>query len=160
MRALERLRRPRAGALRLQQTVGTSGFTLIEALISLLVAIMITAAVPLLLSARVLGTAAIDGFSPLEWRLFLQQLRIEMNETERWSVDGDVFYLQKWSGETVRFLLATRRAELIRQVNGAGYETALRHVRAVSYRAGARGLFVTVVADDGTVWEAFVARAF
>lgn len=121
---------------------------------------MITAAVPLLLSARVLGTAAIDGFSPLEWRLFLQQLRIEMNETERWSADGDVFYLQKWSGETVRFLLMTRRAELIRQVDGAGYETALRHVRAVSYRAGARGLFVTVVADDGTVWEAFVARAF
>nr|WP_216366457.1 competence type IV pilus minor pilin ComGF [Geobacillus sp. BMUD] len=162
MRALERLRRPRDGAVRVWQAVAAkeNGFTMIEALLALAAAMAVAAVVPALLSVRLLAPEPTDAFSRLEWRLFLQQLQIELNETKQWSTSGRVLYLQKWSGKTVSFSVVASRAELIRQVNGAGNETALRHVRAVSYRAGARGIFLQVTADDGTVCEAFVARAF
>jgi len=137
-----------------------NGFTMIEALLALAAAMAVAAVVPALLSVRLLAPEPTDAFSRLEWRLFLQQLQIELNEAKKWSTDGRVLYLHKWNGETVSFSLVAPKAELIRQVNGAGYETALRHVRAVSYRIGAHGLFLQVTADDGTVCEAFVARAF
>ncbi|MFC0296947.1 competence type IV pilus minor pilin ComGF [Geobacillus jurassicus] len=148
--------------MRVWQTVAAkeSGFTMIEALLALAAAIVIAAAVPALLSVRALAPEPVDAFSRLEWRLFLQQLQIELNETKQWSTDGTALYLQKWSGEIVRFSVVASRAELIRQVDGAGNETALRHVRIVSYRISAHGLFVRVTADDGTVCESFVARAF
>ncbi|KZM58176.1 competence type IV pilus minor pilin ComGF [Anoxybacillus geothermalis] len=137
-----------------------NGFTMIEALLALAAAMAVAAVVPALLSVRLLAPEPTDAFSRLEWRLFLQQLQIELNEAKKWSTDGRVLYLHKWNGETVSFSLVAPKAELIRQVNGAGYETALRHVRAVSYRIGAHGLFLQVTADDGKVCDAFVARAF
>ncbi len=137
-----------------------NGFTMIEALLALAAAMAVAAVVPALLSVRLLAPEPTDAFSRLEWRLFLQQLQIELNEAKKWSTDGRVLYLHKWNGETVSFSLVAPKAELIRQVNGAGYETALRHVRAVSYRIGAHGLFLQVTADDGKVCDAFVARMF
>jgi competence protein ComGF len=148
--------------VRVQQAIGSKegGFALLEALMALAVALAVAAVIPALLAVRPLAAEPSDGFARLEWRLFLQQLQIELNEAKKWSTDGRVLYLHKWNGETVSFSLAAPKAELIRQVNGAGYETALRHVRAVSYRIGVHGLFLQVTADDGTVCEAFVARAF
>ncbi|MGG3949273.1 competence type IV pilus minor pilin ComGF [Geobacillus thermodenitrificans] len=161
MRALERLRRPRGGTVRVRQAVagGESGFTLLEALLALAAALTVAAIIPALLSVRPLGAdVSVDGFTHLEWRLFLQQLQIELHETERWSTDGATLYLQKWNGDKVSFSLV--KSNIIRQVDGTGNETALRHVRAVSYSTGIRGLFVQVTATDGMVYEAFVARAF
>ncbi|AGT32770.1 competence protein ComGF [Geobacillus genomosp. 3] len=138
---------------------GGQGFTLLEALLALTAALTVAAVIPVLLSVRPLGVVApVDGFTHLEWRLFLQQLQIELHETERWSADGTTLYLQKWNGDQVSFSFV--KSNVIRQVNGTGNETALRHVQAVSYRVGVRGLFVQVTGDDGIVYEAFVARAF
>ncbi|MBB6284638.1 competence type IV pilus minor pilin ComGF [Geobacillus subterraneus] len=135
------------------------GFTLLEVLLALAAALTVAAVIPALLSVRPLGAIMpVDGFAHLEWRLFLQQLQIELNETERWTADGATLYLQKWNGDKVSFSLI--KSDVIRQVNGAGNETALRHVRAVSYRAGVHGLFVQLSATDGNVYEAFVTRAF
>ncbi|MED4974825.1 prepilin-type N-terminal cleavage/methylation domain-containing protein, partial [Geobacillus thermoleovorans] len=52
MRALERLRRPRDGAVRVWQAVAAkeNGFTMIEALLALAAAMAVAAAVPALLS--------------------------------------------------------------------------------------------------------------
>lgn|GEM_PF-960465 len=147
--------------MRVQQAVAgrERGFTLLEALLALAAALTVAAVIPVLLSVRPLGAIGpIDGFTRLEWRLFLQQLQIELHETERWTADGPVLYLQKWNGDMVSFSLV--KSDVIRQVNGTGYETALRHVRAVSYRVGAHGLFVQATATDGNKYEAFVARAF
>jgi competence protein ComGF len=135
-----------------------NGFTFLEMLIVLLIVLLITSLLPLLLDARLFTYENVNGFHRIEWEIFVQQLKRELNESKQWKSIGTTLYLEKFTGDQVSFELY--RLSIRRQVNGTGNETALQFVENVTYTLTHHGIFLHVTATDGKTYEAFISRLF
>jgi competence protein ComGF len=127
-------------------------------LIVLLIVLLITSLLPLLLDARLFTYENVNGFHRIEWEIFVQQLKRELNESKQWKSIGTTLYLEKFTGDQVSFELY--RLSIRRQVNGTGNETALQFVENVTYTLTHHGIFLHVTATDGKTYEAFISRLF
>jgi competence protein ComGF len=136
----------------------TKGFTFLEMLVVLSVVLLVTSLLPLFFDARLFTYDNMNGFHRTEWRIFLQQLQAELNESKQWKSNGTVLYLEKFTGEQVSFDLY--QSTIRRQVNGTGNETALQYVKSAAYTATNNGIFLRVTATNGKAYEAFLFRLF
>ncbi|AEH47241.1 competence type IV pilus minor pilin ComGF [Parageobacillus thermoglucosidasius] len=134
------------------------GFTFLEMLLVMAIVLLITSLLPLFLDVRLLKYENVNGFHHIEWEIFVQQLKKELNESKQWKISGTTLYLEKFTGEQVSFALY--QSSIRRQVNGTGNETALQFVENVTYILANRGIFLRVTSSDGKIYEAFISRLF
>lgn len=134
------------------------GFTFLEMLLVMAIVLLITSLLPLFLDVRLLKYENVNGFHHIEWEIFVQQLKKELNESKQWKISGTTLYLEKFTGEQVSFALY--QSSIRRQVNGTGNETALQFVENVTYILAKRGIFLRVTSSDGKTYEAFIFRLF
>lgn len=134
------------------------GFTFLEMLLVMAIVLLITSLLPLFLDVRLLKYENVNGFHHIEWEIFVQQLKKELNESKQWKKSGTTLYLEKFTGEQVSFALY--QSSIRRQVNGTGNETALQFVENVTYILANRGIFLRVTSSDGKTYETFISRLF
>lgn len=134
------------------------GFTFLEMLLVMAIVLLMTSLLPLLLNVRLFKYENVNGFHHIEWEIFVQQLKKELNESKQWKTSGTTLYLEKFTGEQVSFELY--QSSIRRQVNGTGNETALQFVENVTYILTNRGIFLRVTSSEGKTYEAFISRLF
>jgi len=137
--------------------MNSRGFTLLEMLVVLAVVLLVVSFFPLLLDVRWLHEKQ-NEFQPLEWQVFLQQIKSEIREAKELENVSTTLYAYKPTGEKVSF--ETYGTLIRRRVNGQGNEIVLQNVSYVQYQLATTGVQITVTATNGKRYEAFVSTFF
>ncbi|WP_165786628.1 competence type IV pilus minor pilin ComGF [Heyndrickxia camelliae] len=106
------------------------GFTLVESIITLMIAVVILSIIPLVMKGVNQINHSLSTEDSYEWNIFLMQLRRELRNCNEASRTGNKLILQV-NGEKVSYepfgLLLRRR------VNDTGHEVVLQKVRRVEF---------------------------
>lgn len=132
--------------------VNQAGFTLIEAMLSMIILTVIMSVVPLIFSAFTAIDRSVAVEEDYEWNLFLIQLRNELKNNDGNLVNDirliilkgqNVIYYEKY-GSTIR-----------RRVNKMGHEIVLQNVGDMDFSNKDGSIVLTVYFINGVVEEAF-----
>jgi competence protein ComGF len=136
----------------------SSGFTLIEMLITLSCFLIIVSFFPVLLNVKWFKEYQSERFNPLEWQLFARQVTVEIREAKEIELKNRTVHLYKVNGEKVSF---EKYGNLIRRrVNGQGHEIILQYISDVHYKLEDNGLRIEVVTEQGKLYETFIMTFF
>jgi competence protein ComGF len=106
------------------------GFTLVESIFTLMIAVMILSLIPLVIKAFNHIDISLSTEETYEWNTFLMQLRREIRNSEESNIVGNKLCL-KVNGENVTYeqygLLLRRR------VNETGHEVVLQKVETATF---------------------------
>mgnify|MGYP003622676308 CR=1 FL=1 len=125
--------------MRVCKKMNSRGFTLLEMLVVLAVVLLVVSFFPLLLDVRWLHEKQ-NEFQPLEWQVFLQQIKSEIREAKELENVSTTLYAYKPTGQ--------------------GNEIVLQNVSYVQYQLATTGVQITVTATNGKRYEAFVSTFF
>ncbi|MCZ0754641.1 competence type IV pilus minor pilin ComGF [Anoxybacillus sp. J5B_2022] len=134
------------------------GFTLLEMLVVLSIVLLVVSFLPFLLDVRWLHEKQLNQFHPLEWQVFLEQMKSEIRESKQLQTTETILYAYKPTGEKVSF---EKYGSLIRRrVNGQGNEVVLQSISDVRYELAQNGVWIEVITTKGKRYEAFVSTFF
>ncbi|WP_246945953.1 competence type IV pilus minor pilin ComGF [Bacillus pinisoli] len=135
--------------------VNEKGYTLLEMLIVFLVLITICSTFPLLLSLLEKWTSQPQGLHPFEWEIASAQMRMDVREGSEIIISQGKL-LVKQPPNVITYELYQNI--LRRQVNGAGHEVILQHIRTVGFRYIESGLAIEVTDLEGVEYESKLYR--
>lgn len=132
------------------------GFTFLEMLVSLSVFMLIlTFFVGLLALIKEPKT---DGINKLEWEVFIQQAKLEINQSTQVSNLNSTLKFSKNNGETVTYELYG--TSIRRRVNGTGHEILLQNVSGVRYEMLINGVAIETIDKHNNVFKSQLFSVF
>jgi competence protein ComGF len=132
------------------------GFTLVEALIALMVFCILMAFLPLGIRTVLSDEYLNRRIQRLEWEVFNSQIKKEVRVSHQVTVQNNKLLLQK-NGDTI--LYEKYGTNIRRRVNFSGHEILLQNVASVQFRTLPQGYSLEVIGTDGEEYETNV-RAF
>ncbi|OMP67689.1 competence type IV pilus minor pilin ComGF [Domibacillus epiphyticus] len=127
------------------------GFTLIEALIALIVFLACAASFPLLYDAAYRAIETSKAEKNMEWEIFVVQLRNEMQMSKNWHVSGGKLYYGEADALTS---ISQYQDKLRRQINGRGHEVMLQHIKTAVFSFEGGKLYIHATFQNGEEEEA------
>ncbi|WP_169891127.1 competence type IV pilus minor pilin ComGF [Litchfieldia alkalitelluris] len=125
--------------------VNSSGFTLIEMLVSLSIVLVIVALfVPVL---QVMHEKQKVEMNRMEWEVFYQQTKLEIKESVQIKVTPSILYVTTVNGQVVSY--EKYQDKLRRRVNGTGHEIQLQNISSAKFLALPNGVELSVVDLSG-----------
>jgi competence protein ComGF len=134
----------------------TKGFTLLEALLTLSIVLIIVSLFPMFIQVFQHDLQKKEGLHMFEWEIFLQQAQMELREARKVEVGANRLLFTGKEGEQITY--EKKNGKLRRRVDGSGHETLLQHVDTVSFVAIERGIIIKVMDSSQQVYKRVITH--
>jgi competence protein ComGF len=136
--------------------VQTKGFTLLEALLTLSIVLIIVSLLPLFIQVFQHDIQKKGGLHMFEWEIFVQQAQMELREANKVEVHNNRLLFTGKEGESI--LYEKKNGKLRRRVDGYGHETLLQHIRTITFSAIERGIIIKAVDTTDHVYKRVITH--
>lgn len=127
------------------------GFTLIEALVSFSVVLIITAFLPILFQTIYTLLKEEKGIHPLELEVFTQQAKVEIRTAKSVTTTGKILTIKNVNNQSITY--EKYQGNIRRRVNGTGHEIMLQNVRDVVFVQARNGAILFITGDEADFYE-------
>lgn len=127
------------------------GFTLLEALVSFSVVLIITAFLPILFQTIHTFVKEEKGIHPLELEVFNQQAKMEIRTAKSVTTTGKVLTIRNRNNQSITY--EKYQGNIRRRVNGTGHEIMLQNVKDVVFVQARNGAILFITGDEGDFYE-------
>lgn len=127
------------------------GFTLMEALVSFSVVLIITAFLPILFQTIYTLLKEEKGIHPLELEVFTQQAKMEIRTAKSVTTTDKVLTIRNGNNQSITF--EKYQGNIRRRVNGTGHEIMLQNVKDVVFVQTRNGAILFITGDEEDFYE-------
>ncbi|WP_169818547.1 competence type IV pilus minor pilin ComGF [Domibacillus iocasae] len=127
----------------------SNGFTMLEALIVLIVFTACAASIPLLYDGAYRTIEAAKAEKNMEWELFIIQLRNEMHVSQDWHLSASRLQYSPVDLNDSIVSINKYNDKIRRQVNGQGHEIMLQNVESATFSIEGGNLYIHVTFSNG-----------
>jgi competence protein ComGF len=128
-----------------------SGFTLMEALVSFSVVLIITAFLPILFQTIYTLLREEKGIHPLELEVFSHQAKMEIRTAKSVTTTGKVLTIRNGNNQSITY--EKYQGNIRRRVNGTGHEIMLQKVKNVVFVQVRNGAILFITGDEEDFYE-------
>ncbi|WP_417899631.1 competence type IV pilus minor pilin ComGF [Bacillus haimaensis] len=121
------------------------GFTLLEALVSFSVVLIITAFLPILFQTIYTLVKEEEGIHPLELEVFTHQAKMEIRTAKSVTTTGKILTIKN-GNKSITY--EKYQGNIRRRVNGTGHEIMLQNVKDVVFVQARNGAILFITGDE------------